>query len=187
MNLLSANFCLTITWEVLKEVEQGSHLHVLEETGIISDTVDILNKIQTSDALTTWDDSIPQDRLWLDIMHNLQTGIISHSSIFLTANDVDLLAKSLLSEKFYIQSFNNSSTNINMPNSNGIDAVIFSCGHQYTLPTFQANILPQFKDSMHALFYSEPQIKKLLLSEYEQNIITAACPKCVIAEISNDL
>ncbi|CAL1300520.1 unnamed protein product [Larinioides sclopetarius] len=184
---LSARFCLTIIQGVLNKVEQGCHLvNLLEEMDILSDTANVLNQIQASDALT-WDDSIPQDRLWLDIMHNLQTGVMSHSAILLTSSDVDLLAKSLLSEKLYVQSFNNTLSSINKLNSNGNDAVIFSCGHHYTLPAFQANILPLFKESLQSLFYSIPQTMKFLLSEYQEDLITAACPKCVGAEINNDL
>ncbi|KAF8791481.1 Ultraviolet-B receptor UVR8 like protein [Argiope bruennichi] len=184
---LSARFCLTIIHGVLKKVEQGCHLvNLLDEMDILSDTANVLNQIQASDALT-WDDSIPQDRLWLDILHNLQTGVMSHSAILLTSSDVDLLAKSLLSEKLYVQSFNNTLSSINKLNSNGNDAVIFSCGHHYTLPVFQANILPLFKESLQSLFYSIPQTMKFLLSEYQEDIITAACPKCVSAEINNDL
>ncbi|GFY45525.1 x-linked retinitis pigmentosa GTPase regulator homolog [Trichonephila inaurata madagascariensis] len=184
---LTTRFCLTIMHGVLTEVEQGFHLvSLLKEIDVLSDTVNVLNQIQASDALT-WDESIPQDRLWLDIMHNLQTGIMSQSAILLTSSDVDLLAKSLLSEKLYVQSFNNTLSSINKLNSNGNDAVIFSCGHHYTLPAFQANILPSFKESLHTLFYSIPQTIKLLLSEYQEDLITAACPKCVGAEINSDL
>ncbi|KAG8181594.1 hypothetical protein JTE90_013556 [Oedothorax gibbosus] len=179
LNLLSPNFCLTMTSEVLKEIERGRHRHILEETGIMSD----LNKIQKSDALTSWDDSIPQDRLWMDILHNLQTSVMSHSSILLTSNDVDVLSKSLASEKFYAQSFNSSSR----MNANGYDAVLFSCGHHFTYPNFQTNVLPQFMESTHSLLNSKPHTIKLLLSEYDENVITAACPKCVVAEISNEL
>ncbi|GIY76864.1 hypothetical protein CDAR_513182 [Caerostris darwini] len=187
LKLLSTRFCLTILHRVLREIVQGCHLvNVLEEMDILSDTLNVINPIQASEALTC-DDSVPQDRLWLDIMHNLQTGVMAHSAILLTSSDVDLLAKSLLSEKLYVQSFNNSLSSVNKLNSNGNDAVIFSCGHHYTLPTFQANILPLFKESLQILFYSIPHTMKLLFSEYQEDLMTAACPKCVGAEINSDL
>ncbi|KFM80413.1 hypothetical protein X975_11122, partial [Stegodyphus mimosarum] len=154
---------------------------------ILSDTSKVLSQIHAFDAFTAWDDCVPVERLWLDILRNLQSGIISHSSISLTASDVDILAKTLLTEEFYLKSFNNIHTSISKLTVGGIDTVMFSCGHHHTLPAFQTNIQTLFKDSMNMLSYSLPLTSKLLLSEYHASVFSAACPKCVQTEINNIL
>ncbi|XP_015916558.2 uncharacterized protein [Parasteatoda tepidariorum] len=184
---LSPKFCMDILYGTIKEMQQGSHLrNLVDEMVTLSNTKNTLHKIQDSDTLTEWDDSIPQERLWMDIMHNLQAGIAPHSAIHMSTNNIDFLAKSLISEKFYSQSFNNASeiTELNFDRN---DVAIFSCGHYYTLASFHSNILQLFKESMVALTYPLPLTIKLLLSEYQEDILTVACPKCVINEISNSL
>lgn len=188
LSQLSAKFCLDIIYWVLKNVQKGSHyINLLDEMVTLSDSSKLLKQIHASDALTAWDDSVPPERLWMDILRNIQNGVTSLSAILLSASDVDSLAKSLLSDKIYSQSFNNMPSSINKFSSGENDTVIFSCGHHHTLSAFQTNILPLFKESMNMLSYSLPHTTKLLLSEYHANVISAACPKCVVTEINNDL
>lgn len=188
LSLLSAKFCLNIIYGVLKNMQGGSqYMNLLDEMVSLSDSSKLLNQIHASDALTAWDDSIPPERLWMDILRNIQTGVTSLSAILLPTNDVDTLAKSLLSDKIYSQSFNNMPSSINKFSSGENDTVVFSCGHHHTLSAFQTNVLPLFKESMNMLTYSLPHTTKLLLSEYHGNVISAACPKCVATEINNDL
>lgn len=188
LSLLSSKFCLNIVYGLLKNIHGGSqYINLLDEMVSISDTAKLLNQIHASDALTAWDDSIPPERLWMDILRNIQSGVTSLSAILLSANDVDSLSKSLLNDKIYSQSFNNISSSINKFSSGENDTVIFSCGHHHTLSAFQTSVLPLFKESMNMLSYSLPHTTKLLLSEYHANVMSAACPKCVVTEINNDL
>lgn len=188
LSLLSTKFCLNIMHGVLDNVQQGSHyVNLLDEMVSLSDSSKLLNQIHASDAVTAWDDSISTERLWMDILRNLQSGITSLSAILLSVNDVDSLAKLLLSDKIYSQSFNNMPSRMNKFSSEDNDCVIFSCGHHHTVSTFQNNALPVFKESMDMLSYNLPHTTKLLLSEYQTNAMSAACPKCVVSEFNNDL
>ncbi|XP_054722034.1 uncharacterized protein LOC129231695 [Uloborus diversus] len=184
---LSSKFCLNVIHEVLKDVQQGCRtVPLLDEMIRISDTAAMLHQIRISDALTAWDDSIPSEHLWMDILRNMQTGVAVHSSIHLPANDVDCLAKSLVNGKIYQHSLNNMPVGMNKFNTSGNDAILFSCGHNYTLPVFHS-LVSSFKESMTMLSYSIPQTTKLLLTEYQADLVAAACPKCVVTDINNEL
>lgn len=173
-------------YDVLKNVQGGLHC-VLDQTLCLSNCSKLLKQIHASDALTAWNDSIPPERLWLDILRNIQNGFASLSAILLTINDVDSLSKALLNDKIYSQSFNNNPVTTNKFSSGENDTVTFSCGHHHTLSAFQTNLLPLFNESMSVLSYSLPHTTKLLLSEYHANVTNAACPKCLYTEINNDL
>lgn len=188
-NLLSTTFCLNITASVINQIQNGRHhSELMEQMMSITGTSTLFRQIHAADALTAWDDSILPERLWQELLHNMQKEVISHSAIHLTGGDVDILAKSLTTERLCSQSCLPSSEKESKRLVGGKDIIVFTCGHHYTMHTFQTSVLPGFRDSMQKLPYPLPQTTKLLLSSYQlDGVIPAACPRCVLTDIKSEL
>jgi len=57
--------------------------------------------------------------------------------------------------------------------------VVFTCGHSFPKKLFFETILPEFKLRVLQFPIPIPTSLNLILSEYHQPFMNAACPKCV--------
>eukprot|EP01118_Nematostelium_gracile_P001278 TRINITY_DN11323_c0_g1_i1.p1 TRINITY_DN11323_c0_g1~~TRINITY_DN11323_c0_g1_i1.p1 ORF type:complete len:147 (-),score=39.22 TRINITY_DN11323_c0_g1_i1:5-409(-) len=69
-------------------------------------------------------------------------------------------------------------TNPTFVPSNEQDAVVFTCGHQFSRKEFFETVLPQLKLRFEELPTQIPLTAKLVLAEYHQQVINLACPYC---------
>lgn len=67
-----------------------------------------------------------------------------------------------------------------------VDAVVFTCGHQYTRRALLATELPRLTQRLEARPRPLPLTAALATAEYQQRTITLACPACLYAAIANN-
>jgi len=64
-----------------------------------------------------------------------------------------------------------------------LEIVAFSCGHAFRKTEFYTEILPEFYSKMSVLDIPIPITTKMMMHEYQQRIISLACPVCVHRQV----
>ncbi|XP_046583387.1 uncharacterized protein LOC124290643 [Haliotis rubra] len=191
----STDFCLKLLHSVLTSSSRNPNTlpkqwmsllqqHTSDDAGTGDSSTDTVNvkpelterkvEIQPCDKL------IPYDRLWQDIVQNLQKHADSRSYISLTRNEMDHLEVQLEDQTNRQNDGKDTQTDTTQP----IDpdcAILFTCGHHFTRKTFTEEVLVSFDRELTEGPNKLPYSASVLKQYYSrQGLLPLACPKCVL-------
>ncbi|KAK6176559.1 hypothetical protein SNE40_014821 [Patella caerulea] len=110
---------------------------------------------------------IPYDRLWTDIIQNLQKHLGDRLCVSVTRSELDYLDQTIDSSEEQHQS-----------------AFFFTCGHNHPKQIFYQDVLSYFERELNSGATKLPYSATLLSQYYKrQGCLPMACPKCVLNAI----
>ncbi|XP_071082712.1 uncharacterized protein [Haliotis cracherodii] len=126
------------------------------------------------------DKLIPYDRLWQDIVQNLQKHADSRSYISLTRNEMDHIEVQM-EEKTNRQTDRKETQTDTIQPDDPHSAILFTCGHHFTRTTFTDEVLVSFDRELTEGPNKLPYSATVLKQYYSrQGLLPLACPKCVL-------
>ncbi|XP_066285129.1 uncharacterized protein [Branchiostoma lanceolatum] len=165
----STGFHLKLTSAVTQQITQGKvpmeQEEALQEAILGSNHSSLLPLPSNSDNL------VPEDKLWQEIMHNLQKDAGKRGYIQLSQNEAEAVfgdprpkEESRIPQK----------------------AVFFTCGHSYREEDYREEVY-RFESRMKTHGAPLPLTTRLLCDHFNTNAqIPMACPKCVLNTVLND-
>ena len=178
----SSQLCLDVTQFVMKHINEGKphdeYIDILKQSASNPQAVAQMGldgaPPEGGISLTSQpDSSIPGEKLWEEILHNLRKDLHSRAYISLSASEVANLVNNGLDGDD--QANNKSVTDKRK------DCIVFTCGHHYDRQTFQSTTIPQWLGIMGKLPVPLPTSAEVFSTQYSkgEGFLPMACPRCV--------
>ncbi|XP_078677642.1 uncharacterized protein LOC144914082 isoform X3 [Branchiostoma floridae x Branchiostoma belcheri] len=167
--MFSTQFHLKLTAAVTQQITQGKvpseQEEALQESILGSNHSSLLPLPSNSDSL------VPEEKLWQEIMHNLQKDAGKRGYIQLSQSEAEaVFGDPRPKEESRIP----------------LKAVFFTCGHSYREDDYREEVY-RFESRMKAHGAPLPLTNRLLCDHFNTNTqIPMACPKCVLNTVLND-
>ncbi len=140
----SSQLCLDVTQVVMQHISEGKphqeYIDIVKEAATNPQAVAQMGlgdkPPEGGISLTNQQDSsVPEEKLWEEILHNLRKDLHSRAYISLSASEVANLVNNGLDGE----------------DQKRKDCIVFTCGHHYDRQTFQSTTIPQWLGIMGKL------------------------------------
>ena len=175
LDRFSTQFCLEITSRVVESVAHQPPAGLEQMLAAFQPDQTGSNQIKLDEAAASYG-SVPNEKLWQEILFNLRKDVKLQGCARLTAKDVAELAPG------------DGLSHDTAGNRVSVDCVAFSCGHHYRRQDLKRHVATTWGNDMEALPVPLPVTQRALQAIYtdettEDKTLPGACPRCVHSAI----